>query len=450
MKVTFLKSATVIVEAGGKRVLMDPWLVDGEYYGSWAHVPPFDWQRHGHLLESIDYIYISHVHPDHVSRKTMERLPKQVPVLIHRYEDPFLKRIIEQLGFGVRELPHNQRFDLGGRAEIAILAADHCNPELCGRFFGCGAIEARYGSTQIDSLAVVTDGQHTLVNANDCPYELSKAITADFVETRGPVDFLLMGYSGAGCYPQCFPNLSSEERLAAAEAKKAQFLRQGEQYIRDLRPRWFMPFAGTYALSGRYAELNDLRGVPLLSEAFAYYSASQIAEQAGARCLLLDSGGSFDFADETVRGWFRAMDPELRRRYIEEDLATRTYEFDEDPLPQLCMLTRLLPACYARMERRRKAIGFSSRTNVYVPLVNGRSARIPMDGSGCAVVDAAEKRSDPAYVEFTVDPRLLARILRSPRLAHWNNASLGSHIRYDRRPDRFERGLYHVMNFFHA
>src|SRR5262245_36030953 len=122
MQITFLKSATVIVEAGGVRILMDPWLVDGEYYGSWSHYPPFEWSD-DHLT-SLDYIYISHIHPDHLSHATMARLSKSIPVLIHRYESKFLKRNIEAMGFEVRELPHNVRIPLGKKTTINILAAD--------------------------------------------------------------------------------------------------------------------------------------------------------------------------------------------------------------------------------------------------------------------------------------------------------------------------------------
>ena len=42
MKLTFLTSASVIVEDVGVKVLCDPWFVDGEFYGSWAHYPPLN------------------------------------------------------------------------------------------------------------------------------------------------------------------------------------------------------------------------------------------------------------------------------------------------------------------------------------------------------------------------------------------------------------------------
>ncbi len=42
MKVTYLQNAGVIIENLGEKILCDPWLVDGCYYGSWHHYPKFD------------------------------------------------------------------------------------------------------------------------------------------------------------------------------------------------------------------------------------------------------------------------------------------------------------------------------------------------------------------------------------------------------------------------
>ena len=40
MKITHLNGACEIIQANGIKILTDPWLVDGEYYGSWYMYPP--------------------------------------------------------------------------------------------------------------------------------------------------------------------------------------------------------------------------------------------------------------------------------------------------------------------------------------------------------------------------------------------------------------------------
>ena len=75
MKVKFLSSACVEIIHDDVKILCDPWLIDGEYYGSWAHYPPFDFDPN--YFNDIDFIYISHQHPDHFSVKTLSKLNKK-------------------------------------------------------------------------------------------------------------------------------------------------------------------------------------------------------------------------------------------------------------------------------------------------------------------------------------------------------------------------------------
>ena len=42
MKIKLYRSSTIGLDLKGYKILMDPWLTDGEYYGSWSHYPYFD------------------------------------------------------------------------------------------------------------------------------------------------------------------------------------------------------------------------------------------------------------------------------------------------------------------------------------------------------------------------------------------------------------------------
>ena len=75
MKVTYLQNAGVIVENFGEKILCDPWFVDGCYYGSWHHYPKFEFNEKE--FDDVDYIYISHIHPDHFDIKTLQKLKKK-------------------------------------------------------------------------------------------------------------------------------------------------------------------------------------------------------------------------------------------------------------------------------------------------------------------------------------------------------------------------------------
>lgn len=447
MKVRYLKSATVAIEANGVKILTDPWLVDGEYYGSWAHYPPYEFDEA--YFADVDFIYISHIHPDHFSAKTLDLFDRSIPVLTHRYDSPFLTANIERLGFTVRELPHNERVELAKGVHINILAADNCNPELCASFFGCGLVEAEFGSTQIDSLCVIDDGIHSVLNINDCPFALAKETIGQVRSQYETIDLLLVGYGGAGPYPQCF-DLDDATRDAAADRKREQFLEQGVDFIELVEPRWYLPFAGTYSLSGRLASLHDHRGVPEIEDAIEWFRSSTRIDQQTSTGLLLNSGECIDLATEAVSAPYRPLDRGAKTAYINDVLAERPLDYEADPLPSLDELQQLVASAHQRLERKRLEIGFSSDTTVLVRLVDGVSVALSMKGDAPRYLPSAEKAAIDGYVEYRVDPRLLVKILRGPQFAHWNNAEIGSHIEFDRKPDSYERGLYHAMNYFHA
>ena len=42
------------------------------------------------------------------------------------------------------------------------------------KYFGCGLAEKTFGSTQIDTLCAIDNGDQVIVNTNDCPYPLAE------------------------------------------------------------------------------------------------------------------------------------------------------------------------------------------------------------------------------------------------------------------------------------
>ena len=68
-------------------------------------------------------------------------------------------------------------------------------------------------------MAVFKSKNAVLVNTNDCPFELAIDVTKYIKEKYNKIDMLLVGYLGAGPYPQC-KNLSTKEKEMAADSKK--------------------------------------------------------------------------------------------------------------------------------------------------------------------------------------------------------------------------------------
>lgn len=445
MRITHLKSSTELIEMNGIKILTDPWLSDGEYYGAWYHVPPYE----GTIEDiDVDFIYISHIHPDHTSTKTLAKMKKDIPVLIHKYAKPFLKNNIERLGFSVTELKHNASHSIADNVEITIFAADNCNPALCSKFLGCAPVENKMGSTRIDSMCVIRDKEFTILNTNDCPYELAKDALNKLLSRFGKIDFLLVGYSGAGPYPQCFHFDDPKEQLKAAKRKEKQFLRMAMQYIEHVSPRFFMPFAGTYTLGGHLHRLNSIRGVPDIADAFDFLVSECTEKGLETRGVLLNTGAHFDFSTETSSAKYKRLTTSEYETHI-QNISKRTLDYERFQYPEKAEILELFPAAYERFNRKRKEINFTTDTRLLIQISDNEVVRLPF-GDQWSVQNLSEETQTPGYVLIACDTRLLLQMLKGPRFAHWNNAEIGSHLRFQREPDIFERSIYHCLCFLHT
>ena len=247
MKITQLNSATNIIEdsVNGScvKILCDPWLKDEEYLGSWAIYPQYNFKPEN--FSDLDFIYISHIHPDHSSANTLSKLDKQIPVLIHNFPEKFLKDKIEGLGFKTIEVEHGIRTRLKNNIHVNIMAADNCDPNVCGKIMGCGLSEVKFQTTQIDTMAVFDNGNQVIVNTNDCPFDIAKNTASIIKSAYRKVDVLLLGYVAASSWPHCY-NLSESQKEEEARKKQNAKLETAKKYIEFLQPKYYVPFAGRY------------------------------------------------------------------------------------------------------------------------------------------------------------------------------------------------------------
>lgn len=437
MVITHLQSSTQIIEMGKIRVLTDPWLTEGEYYGSWYHYPPFA-ESEINLLQ-YDYIYVSHIHPDHLSEATLNKLPYKRPILIHKFSASFLKRKLELLGFEVIECSNTTPYKFMNGSQLTIYAADNCNPELCSKFLGCGHIETKIGSTQIDSLALFSyEGKH-LLNLNDCPYELARHTISKNGLDQLNIDLLMVGYAGAGPYPQCFHFDSVELKDNAAKSKQQQFLQQALNFIELVKPKVFAPFAGTYILGSRYTHMNEYRGVPSLEDASFYLATNTSSNCKG---LLLNQHDKYDLTIQQLIKSTKPVPPleQFMNRITKQPLAYDNDVWNDNELEDLMLNS------YLRFKAKADEINYTSQTHL---LIESDIICFSMSLDKRPIQILKGTKIPQPYIRLTVEHNLLHRLLRGPRYAHWNNAEIGSHIQYERKPDTFERALYHCLCFFH-
>lgn len=176
--VTLISHASVLIEVDGVRILTDPWQSGTAFNDSWRLLAPAaDLEP---LLDGIDYLWISHEHPDHFHIPTLRSLPdsfkQRVTVLFQRSSDhqKMVKALTGMLGFpNVRLLDHREWTRLENGVDV------YC-----------------YQSRQLDSALAVRGSDATILNINDC--EMSEGDLDRLKGDVGEVDVLLNQFSLAG------------------------------------------------------------------------------------------------------------------------------------------------------------------------------------------------------------------------------------------------------------
>lgn len=220
-KIELVGHASLKVHSHGKTFLTDPWYIDPINCNTHSHWPPLV-KTIEEIAENTDYIYISHIHPDHFDPDSLEYFNKRIPVYIGDYENKNFRDEISNLGFDVIECPFQSFVKVKGSS------------------FSIAIIESDYGeSAAFDSSIVIKTPEATVFNNNDCYLKEPKY---QWIKDNCKVDFAFLGYSPASYYPICFefPELKKNLLLQQASDKRYNdFLSVAEFF----QPKLAIPFA---------------------------------------------------------------------------------------------------------------------------------------------------------------------------------------------------------------
>ena len=444
MKVTKIGSATVIIETHNKKILCDPWLTDGVYYGSWCNYPPIDLNKIE--FNDIDYIYISHVHPDHFDPNTMKFLKNSIPVFIHKYNTKFLKNNIEKIGFNVIELENGAPYSISDDLKITIFAADNCDPKICGHMFGCVTYDIK-GSMQLDSLCVVEDGQFVLVNTNDCPFEIAEQALVEVKKTYKNIDIALIGYTSASLFPHCMIDYTEAEMEIGKQHAKNRGLQTALKTLSLLQPKYYMPFAGTYILGGKNFFKNFNLPIPEIQDAVYFLDLNLQNINIDAKPIILNNSEYFDLLLKYQSKNYIPIDTNDRNNYIINVASNFKYDYEHESYPSNEDLLDLFHKSMPRLMKKQIEISLFENINLVFDVNDGFFVSINLENPIPKLI--LEFRDYDNYLRFKLDCRLLKHVLQGPRFANWNNIEIGAHLGFSRKPDVFRPEIHMLLNSMH-
>lgn len=228
MKIEFVSHAGFITEVNGKRIFSDPWTTGKVFNDSWAlYAKAADVD-----YKSINYIFVSHEHPDHFNFPTLKGIPaelrKQITVLYQKHSSRRLYDTFMKLGFAkVIELPIYRWTQVEG-------------------------IDLYCGSAgSMDSFLAVRFGGKTLLNLNDCIF---KSHQYKYIRSQlKKIDVLFTQFS--------FANFVGNEKDEFDNAGKK--IRDIREQIEVFHPEFTVPFASfVYFCNPENSRMNGWSNTP--------------------------------------------------------------------------------------------------------------------------------------------------------------------------------------------
>ena len=216
----WLNHATLYIECNGKTLITDPWLFGPAFLtGWWLQTPsPKDAID---LLKKVDYIYISHNHPDHLHPETLSIVSKDTPIITADFSTGSAEKYIKSLGFrNIMPLPFLDLFEIGPHFTISVLKS---------------------GDFRDDSGLYIEANGHQLLLAVDANHLNSYVLPTD-------IDFFAASFGGAASgFPLCFDNYSRDEKARIMKRNRFATRTSVNRYLDAVAPHYFMPYASMFA-----------------------------------------------------------------------------------------------------------------------------------------------------------------------------------------------------------
>jgi len=436
VRIEFIANAGFVVTlADGRTLVTDPWLTGGAYYGSWYNYPPVPETVVARVRSlTPDWVYVSHVHPDHLDPDTLRWFPG-ASILIGDLGHQHLRRAVMAAGAArVLEMPLDVTSDLGDGVEVTVL------PQFAAA--GGGFVdEVGY---MIDTSLALRDFDGTLLlHVVDNSMSVDDALA--FVDRFGHPDIAIVPYSGASLYPHAFA-YSPDDKDARTAALRERTVREFLDVTEALAPRMIVPAAGSYVMGGAIASYSRW-----LHQATPEQLRAAWAERGPDESICfvyMAPGDTIDSGAVPTRPYPVANFSADDRISYALSLASRPLAHEHITVPSAFGVPwlRLLTRARANLWAVQVARDLHPPVDVEIRLAS--STRVRCDGVTFRWALNAEQPGalNDACVVFTLDPALMLMVLVGA--AVWNNIEIGALVQVERHPDEYIPTVHSLMSYF--
>ena len=219
VKVRYINHAFLIIESDNFKFATDPWALGPAFNTGWwlKHKTIANWKDE---LNSCDFIYISHNHPDHCHELTLSYVDKKIPLVVPNFITNSTGLLLKDLGFkNIHNLNFENQYQLKNTELIFTIFKSGDLRDDSGFYFSAGNFKG-----------LLT------VDANNL----------NFLKLPS-VDLFASSFAGgAHGYPLNCENYELKDRVKMLDNDRKFIRKTKYKYLEKIKPNFFLPYAGFF------------------------------------------------------------------------------------------------------------------------------------------------------------------------------------------------------------
>ncbi len=265
MQITHYCNSFIEIKSKNSSIACDPWVGKTRDNG-WYSYPIKNVQSIKSDVFNSEFVYISHLHCDHLDFKTLKNFKnKNVKFIIKKFSNKILKKRLEAFGFKkILEIDEFKKTKINKDFTIAII------PQI---ITNSGNLSDKI-QFDLDTSIVIQSNHDKKIFYNNVDNSINEDVAKkinSFVRKnfKKNIDIFTCSLGAASEYPQAFLNINR-----AKEYKKIinQSLLNTKLYLKIFKAKFFFPSGGAYAIYGKFFQLNKYIAQPGFDKIKSYFN----------------------------------------------------------------------------------------------------------------------------------------------------------------------------------
>lgn len=445
LKITHFTNSFIAIKSRKSIIVCDPW-VGRTTDNGWISYPIDNSKKIDKEIFNADYIYISHLHCDHLDFKTLKLFKnKKLKFIIKKYENGHLKKKLEKFTHKkILELDPYEKRKINNDFTIAIV------PQIISN------VRNLKDDIQYDldtSIIIQSNRDKTLFYNNvDMPINpkvLKQIKEFIFKKFKKHIDVFCCALGAASEFPQTFLNINRNYEKIKIIKKSLENL---NKYIKILKPRVFFPAGGTYTIYGKYKILNKYIAQPEFDEILKNNKDERlkIYNLIGGNILKINN---YDF--QYIEN-FKNNDKIFKNKFINRTKYLKYYykkKIFSETISKLDQIFDSAKSNYFKVLKKKNINGNWKITfNIYKNLELNDRCKIDFKASEklkmYQLINLTKKTKKINQLTCYMEANLFSSLLKGE--FPWNTSVSGSTIFFKRYPNKYDINQVFSLNFLRS